>query len=250
MIHKTRGLVLHHIKYRESGIIVYMFTENFGRQTFLVQGMRRKGSAGNINLFQPLFQLDLDVYYRVSRNMHRIKEFKSHVSYSTIPFSVTKRSIVLFLAEILYRCLKTQESAPKLYQYLSNALIFLDQTNESVANFHFIFLLQLIRFLGFQPNISAASAHACFDLREGVFRSGLPNHPFYIPKPHASLFYDLLKSDFQTMNSFSFSQADRICMMEYIIDYYQLHDQELSGLKSLKILKDVFSSSDLPSGNE
>ena len=54
MIYKTKGIVLHHIKYGDSGIIVYMYTRELGRQTFMIQGVRKKKATTKINMFQPL----------------------------------------------------------------------------------------------------------------------------------------------------------------------------------------------------
>lgn len=42
MLHKTKAIVLHTLKYSESGIIVHAYTEIFGRQAYLVQGVRKK----------------------------------------------------------------------------------------------------------------------------------------------------------------------------------------------------------------
>jgi DNA repair protein RecO (recombination protein O) len=64
MLHKTRGIVFRFTKYGESSIIVTIFTELFGIQTYIVNGIRSKNSKGKIALFQPLTLLDLVVYYK------------------------------------------------------------------------------------------------------------------------------------------------------------------------------------------
>jgi DNA repair protein RecO (recombination protein O) len=54
-LHKTKGLVLRTVKYGETSIIVTIFTELFGVQTYLVNGVRSssKKGAGKAGLFQP-----------------------------------------------------------------------------------------------------------------------------------------------------------------------------------------------------
>jgi len=54
MIEKTKGIVLHQIKYSDSGIIVQLYTSTFGRQSLLVKGLRNKKSGRHNILFQPL----------------------------------------------------------------------------------------------------------------------------------------------------------------------------------------------------
>ena len=47
MTHKTKGIVLRTIKYGETSVVVTIFTELFGVQTYMVNGVRttKKSSA-------------------------------------------------------------------------------------------------------------------------------------------------------------------------------------------------------------
>ena len=241
MIHKTRGLVLHQIKYRESGIIIHVFTEKYGRQSFIAQGLRRKGSSGKVNLLQPCYQLDLDFYYKESKDLHRLKEFRPSFTYTSIPFDLFKRSICLFLAEVLYHCLRTQEALPELYSFLSRSFIILDQSDNYVGNFHLQFLVSLTRYLGFLPNDTGARDDSYLDMRDGVFRSTPPNHPFYVPNQFSPLLLQLIKNQSGYLEGLELTHAERTQLLDYLLEYYQLHDQQVTGLKSLKILKEVFN---------
>jgi DNA repair protein RecO (recombination protein O) len=40
MLHKTKGLVLRAVKYGETSLVVTMFTELFGVQSYMVNGVR------------------------------------------------------------------------------------------------------------------------------------------------------------------------------------------------------------------
>ena len=82
MLEKTRGIILHQIKYTDSGIVAQLYTRKFGRQSFLIKGMRNRKSGKHNILFQPMFILDLEIYYKASREMNVLKEFS--VSYSPI----------------------------------------------------------------------------------------------------------------------------------------------------------------------
>jgi DNA repair protein RecO (recombination protein O) len=75
MLEKTRGIILHQIKYTDSGIVAQMYTRKFGRQSFLIRGMRNKKTGKHNSLFQPMFVLDLELYYKPSREMQTLKEF-------------------------------------------------------------------------------------------------------------------------------------------------------------------------------
>ena len=63
MLHKTKGIVISFVKYRETSIIVKIYTEAFGIQTYIENGVRSAKGKNKIALFQPLTLLDLVVYH-------------------------------------------------------------------------------------------------------------------------------------------------------------------------------------------
>ena len=88
-LHKTKGIVLRTVKYGDTSLIVTIFTELFGLQSYIVSGVRTstKKGTGKANLFQPTAILDLVVYHNELKHLNRIKEFKWHYLYQHI-FSV------------------------------------------------------------------------------------------------------------------------------------------------------------------
>ena len=75
MITKTRGIVLNYIKYGDTSIICKIYTEQFGLQSYIINGIR-KSKSKNIGLYQPLNILDLVVYHKKTSGLQRIKESK------------------------------------------------------------------------------------------------------------------------------------------------------------------------------
>ena len=99
MLHKTRGIVLNYIKHRETSIITHIYTELFGRQSYIINGVRSHRSKIKLTLFQPLTILDLEVYYKPVRDLQRIKEVRNHTLLFNIPNDIHKSSIAIFIAE-------------------------------------------------------------------------------------------------------------------------------------------------------
>src|SRR4051812_40998701 len=112
MLHKTRGVAISYIRYRESSIIAKIYTELFGIQSYIVNGVRSSTSKTNrIALFQPLTLLDLVVYHKEkSDNVRRISEIKCYNPFNTLPYNVVKSSLALFVTEILGKTLKEEEA--------------------------------------------------------------------------------------------------------------------------------------------
>src|SRR5258706_10351535 len=153
-LHKTKGIVLRTVKYGETSMIVSIFTELFGIQSYLVNGVRtstKKGS-GKANLFQPSAILDLIVYHNELRNLQRIKEFRWSYLYQHIFSDIKKNAVALFMVELLTKCLKQPEANEDLFQFAEDAFLHLDESNEMVtANFPLFFALHLAVFFGVSP---------------------------------------------------------------------------------------------------
>ncbi|MEJ0055490.1 MAG: DNA repair protein RecO [Bacteroidota bacterium] len=150
MLHKTRGIVFRFTKYGETSIIVSIFTEMFGLQSYIVNGVRTKSAKNKIALFQPLTLLDLVVYYRENADILRIKEVKVLYAYQTIHQDIRKSAIAMFLNEFINKAVKDQSHAGEICEFLTGSLVALDEI-QSPENFHLVFVLKLSRYLGFGP---------------------------------------------------------------------------------------------------
>ena len=64
MTHKTKAIILRSIKYGEASLVVTAFTELFGIQTYLVNGVRASNKkTNNAACFQPSAILGMEVYH-------------------------------------------------------------------------------------------------------------------------------------------------------------------------------------------
>lgn len=136
-------------KFGESSAVVSIFTEEFGLQSYMVNGVRSKGSKSRIALYQPLTLLDLVVYHREHANLNRIKEVRCLYAYQHIHTDIAKSSIALFIGEVLNRSVKEESHAAELCQFITASLVTLDQLESGVNDFHLFFLVKLSRYLGF-----------------------------------------------------------------------------------------------------
>ena len=149
MLHKTRGVVFRFTKYGETSIIANVFTELFGMQGYIVNGVRSASGRNKIALFQPLTLLDMVVYHRENANLNRISEIKCLYPYKTIPLDIRKSTVAVFINEVINKAIKEESHAGELCQFIIESLVALDTLDTGTENFHLIFLLKLSRFLGF-----------------------------------------------------------------------------------------------------
>ncbi len=238
---KTRGIVLHALKYGDSSLIVDIYTERNGSVPFLVRLPRgRKASVRSV-FFRPLTLLELDYQWRPKASLQHIKDVRIAYPYASLPYQVHKSAIALFLSEFLYCALRREECNPPLFAYLCHSLQWLDRCEERFANFHTVFILRLTRFLGFYPNVEAYHAGDYFDLQNACFVGCRPFHNAWLSPEEARNIPFLMRMNYDTMHLFAFSRAERIRLLAVLNDYYRLHIPDFPELKSPEVLHEVFS---------
>src|SRR5687768_377139 len=151
MLHKTPGIVLRTVKYGDASVILSIFTELFGIQSYIVNGVRSsKPKAAKGNLLQPGNILDLVVYHHEQKNLQRISEFKLGHVYTSMHVNIVKNTVALYLIELLQKTLKQPEQQPELYYFAANVFKALDSESTAVAaNLPLYFTLKLAANLGF-----------------------------------------------------------------------------------------------------
>ncbi|MBU8892996.1 MAG: DNA repair protein RecO [Bacteroidales bacterium] len=244
MIHKTRGIVLHYIKYSETSVIVTIYTESYGRQSYIINGVRSKKAKIKANILQPLFLLDMEVYHKPKNDIQRVKEIQNAYIFFSLPFDLRKSTLAIFIAEILYRTIQEQEPNKELFEYLYNSVQMLDLKEEGLSVFHIYFLLHLSKYLGFFPNNNYSEQNCYFDLKAGTFKQIKPVHTFCLAKDLSLLFSCLLDFSENQHESLTINYSNRIELLEKILEYYSLHSEGVSDIKSLSVLREVFHSSE------
>jgi DNA repair protein RecO (recombination protein O) len=222
VIHKTRGIVFRFTRYGETSIIVTIFTDAFGLQSYIVNGIRSKNAKNKIALYQPLTLLDLVVYHRENANIERIKEVKCLHPYTTILSDVRKSTIAMFLTEVLNKTVKDESHTQEMFDFISTSLITLDTLKTNFENFHHIFLLKLSRLLGFGANHSneLVGGRITSEANEKALQMMLT---------------------LQYTDALPMSVSQRRELLDVIVGFYADHIENFGELKSLQVLKEVMS---------
>ena len=241
MLQKTLGIVLHTLKYRDTSMIVDIYTEVAGRASFMVSVPRSRKAALKSVLFQPLALIELEADFRSKATIFKIKEAKSLYPFSTLPYDPYKSAIALFLSEFLYRGVREETENRPLFAYLRHSIIWLDECETGFANFHLVFLMRLSRFLGLYPNLEDYHDGDYFDLQNACFTPLRPQlHSFYIAPEEASRLTQLMRMNYDTMHLFAMSRGERTRCLAIMNEYYRLHLPDFPILKSLEVLKELF----------
>lgn len=240
MLHKTRGLVINTINYNDKYMLVQIFTESFGRITYMVSKAKSRNSKVPKSLFSPLAVLDLEVEHQASRDIQRIREARAEAYLYGVMGDMGKTSMAFFLSEFLSRVLKDTSDSRLLYSFLEQSVQVLDMTDKSIANYHLVFMLKLSHFLGFYPNLEEYREHDLFDMINGEFVTYQPMHKHFLNRYDSKALSLLARISYENMHRFIFSRQDRITIINRILEYYRLHLYDFPALKSLDVLHELF----------
>ena len=241
MLHKTRGIVLHNLSYNDTYVITLIYTEEFGRMSYLTKQSKSRKSKIPRSLFHPLAILDLEVEHQNLRDIQRIKEAKIHIPLIAILTDPVKSALGIFLAELISKVIREEQTNRLLFDFLLQSIQVLELTNTSTANFHLAFMISLSRFLGFYPDSTGYQKGMFFDMRNGVFTRNKSAHIHFLPLEESAVFFNLLRMSYENMPAFRFSGRERQAIIRRILEYYRLHLSDFPEIKSLEVLHDVFS---------
>ena len=241
MLQKTEGIVLRAVKYTDTRLIVTIFTEAFGTKAYIVNASRAKKGNKNVMFYRAGMLLDLVVYERPKSSVQRIKEAGFAYKFSDLVFNPVKTAILFFITEVLGIVVSDDQPEPEMFRFVRGLLLLLDSEKELVHGYLYYFMIKMSRFLGFFPFGKYSDQTPIFDLANGVFRSMPPAHANYISGTLAEQFGNLLEATPENINQFASKPSDRLKLLEQLLVYYRLHYPTFKDVKSLEVMRQVFS---------
>jgi len=238
MLHNTKGIVLHTLKYSETSLIVKIFTENLGLQSYLIRSVRNKKSKMKAGIFQPLSVLEFVAYYKKKSKLQTIKEIINCFQFNGISNDIKKSSIAIFIAEILNKSIREEEQNKSLFEFIFNSVKALDEKEGKISDFHLFFLLDLSKHLGIYPNNNYNSTNVFFNLYDGLFHENQPEHSYFIPKELGKYFHEMI--DINKRDTIEINPATRKELINKLLDYYSIHLNGFKNIKSHIVFEEIF----------
>ena len=238
MLQKTNGIVLRLLPFNDKNKIVKIYTEHFGLQSFIVSAGSSKTSRQKLALLQALQPIALETSFRENGKLTRLGEINSLINMNNSMVHEVKRSVVIFLNELLYKCLREEQDDLPLFNFVLSSLKLLNESAENCNNFHIVFLLKLTRFLGFHPVNNHSNFHLYFYYNEGVFDNFKSDYN-RMDEEQSKLFSMLLSIDYENMNEIKLNTTTRNKIVQSILTYYALHVPACKDFKSIDVLAEV-----------
>ncbi len=244
LLSNTKGIVMRTVKYGETSLVVTAFTELFGVQSYMVNGVRSsKRSAGiSIGHLQAGNLLDMTVYQHDRGTLQRIKDCKMLFHGQNLTNSITKNGVMLFVVELLQKCLKQPDPHPELFYFIEDVLQALDEASATqTANLPLFYMLHLSHFFGFRLMDNYSESCCLLDLHEGQFVPDLPMHSMYLEKNNSRLVSEMLKvMQVSELEQFELNRQVRNEIIDMLAGFYAFHVQPFGSMKSLPVLRSLW----------
>ncbi len=224
MLYKTKGIVLHFIKYKESSIITKIYTELLGLQSYIVNSVRSHSKQNKIALYQPLNLVDLVVYYKENKNIHRILEIRIDHAYGNIHTNAKKNLIASFLLEILNKTVREETHHSDFFSFIRKSCITFDLMDSQYENFPVQFMLKLSQHLGL-----AIRCHRLLTDFSSEKISNTQETYRVIDKLISANYTEHIRADHQIRRN----------ILEILINFYKFHVENFGIVHSLPILRQL-----------
>ena len=239
MVTSTSAIVLSKIRYKDNDIIVKLFTKEYGAISFIVKGgQNSKKNKIKYVYFQELTILEIQFNYNFKRDLQYIKDIEIKYNYTSSHTDLVKVSVIMFLSEVLSNVITHQKRDIQLYNYIEESLIWYD-INKSNTYFHMIFLIELTRYLGFYPDM-LSNNFKYFNLEGGSYEKSKTSE-YSITGDSLNLFNQILGIKFDSNPLPTLNSKDKMEIINIILTYYKLHINNFKPIKSLEIVKNIFS---------
>ena len=235
-MNQLEGLFLSAHPYTDNSAIVHLFTKNYGRRAFIFKGLRKKN---NPFIFQPMHFIEFQSSFNIEKPINSASKQNLAFPCHQITSDIRKTSIALFLTEILNTLLKEGYYSEDLYPFIKNSFL-LFEIQDFNADFHLLFLIQILDFLGIGPKENFSEKTPFFNLEKGMFTT--KDDGFTMNKTLSSLISKLLGTTIDEKLQMNLTKSTRNSLLEMVFQYLEFHFHfNSTKISSHTILKTVFS---------
>ncbi len=240
------GIVLGTVKHSDRHNVTSIYTRERGRLAFLSPAGSSKSSRQAAARLQPLGIVEAEANISPTKDLHVLSSILPIKVWKTLYYDPFKSSVIMFLSEFLSKLLREAPSEPRLWDFIANSLSILDATENrtAAANFHITFLVSLSFMMGIQPDVSEYRDGMEFDMKSGSLVypfSAISSNGIRLDSNSTSFLPTLLRINYANARHFRFSGKERSELIDRILKYYGLHFPGSDNLKSLDIMKEIFS---------
>lgn len=231
----SKAIVLHKTKYADSGIVVKLFTECFGTQTFIIKNAFSAKNKHLLPLFAPLSLVELQFDERKINQLMYLREVSCYFQYAHIPFDIVKSSLLMFYSELLYRLLYESGEDQQLYSFIEKRMMQLDKADTVRPDTHIDFMLQMSRILGFAPVPNFDNDHQIFSIPQSSFVHNWVDEEQNFSPAASKVLFNMINDAMPQPAP----KPIRNELLHGMLRYFKHHNEHIGKIESVSILADI-----------
>ncbi len=226
---------MHATKYGDTSLIVKIFTQQQGNQSFIVKSAYRKNSRFAASYFSPLAVMDISYDDHNKGSLKYLKDITPRTTSAQMYYDPAKSSILLFYNEILYKLLMDSGQDEVLFDFLQEEIAKVHASSGNMAELPLRFLLRLSRVMGYEPEDNFSDSTPYFSLEECRFQPFYMEDAGFLSRQQSEYLHLLLTCN----EPVSVSRGVRNALLKGLVAYFQMHNEQIRKIDSLEILSTV-----------
>ena len=222
----TPGIVLKTSLFKESSIIVRLFTLKRGKSSYVIKAAMRQKSPLKA-IYQQMNEVEVNYVHNNKRQLQPIYDSKTLNSWDGINKDLRKTVLCLSMIEMIDKGFDETTSDQNTYYLIRNTLEYFNRVNSGYNNAFYFFLIHFLKNTGY--NIIDAEQHP-------IIRRYKTKEPNLTEQLKEIYFSDFI--DKKSMNvEFDYNKKT---MANFISDLMRYH---LPDIKSFGVAKEIFRTS-------
>jgi len=222
----TPGIVLKTSLFKESSIIVRLFTLKRGKSSYVIKAAMRQKSPLKA-IYQQMNEVEVNYVHSNKRQLQPIYDSKVLNGWDNINTDLRKTVLCLSMLEMIDKGFDETTSDQNTYYLIKNILEYFDLADRGYNNAFYFFLMHFLKNTGY--NIIDADEHP-------IVRRYAMKDPS-LQEQLREIYY----SDFINTKNINIDFIyDKKTMANFISDLVRYH---LPDIKSLSVAKEIFKSS-------
>ena len=220
MLVESKGLILKVFPYSNTSIICNIFTNNFGKLTLMVKGVR-KPKKPLLSIIQPFNLVEIQYYYKKNRGIQLIKEADIIISFDKLRDNINSILFGSLILGIINKVFEKEYPNEIIFRLIYKTLNKLSTDNNQNKIIFLFFLFHLNKQLGFMPTIKNNS-----ELSDSskIFLNN-------INKTHINDIFDINVTNDILLESYYF-----------IIHFMKIHINYMTNLKGLDKIEKIYNA--------
>lgn len=146
-MYKTEGIIIKQRNFKESDRLVFVYTPQFGKISFLAKGQKRaKNKLGKANIFS-----HVDLVLNKKRSIDTLSELKLIYDFSSLQENLEKTALAWYFVELIDRLTPERQKNYSLFEILKECFYSLEKEENKRNILQKYFEIKLLNDLGILP---------------------------------------------------------------------------------------------------